>query len=181
MPGNRQVIVKEFPEVELREEHFELVDGDMPRLRPGEALCRTILVSLDAVIRTWMSTSSLFRAEHPGMTYDGAHAAAGDAEATPEDAVLGLHMTRDAQPLRDVRKILQRGDVCDAFTLCEVIDPNGTDLEQGSVVACVAGMQEYAAIPAAWARPIEVRTSLTHHIGVLGITGLTAYFGLLHV
>jgi NADPH-dependent curcumin reductase CurA len=42
-------------------------------------------------------------------------------------------------------------------------------------------MQEYAAIPADWARPIEVRTKLTHHLGVLGITGLTAWFGLLRV
>jgi NADPH-dependent curcumin reductase CurA len=105
-----------------------------------------------------------------------------ESQAGPtDDTQLGLGLTRDTQPFRDVRKILHVGDVCDAFTLCEVIDANGTDLVNGSVVACVAGMQEYAAVPAAWARPIEVRTALTYHLGVLGITGLTAWFGLLGV
>jgi NADPH-dependent curcumin reductase CurA len=175
MAGNRQIVVTELPPGELSEQHFALVEGDIPKPRPGEALCRTILVSLDPVIRTWMSTHPMFRAEHPGMTFDETE------PATDAGPPLGLHITRDTQPFRDVRKITHVGDVCDAFTLCEVVDANGTDLGEGSVVACVAGMQEYAAIPADWARPIEVRTKLTHHLGVLGITGLTAWFGLLGV
>jgi hypothetical protein len=174
MTVNRQVLVKELPTGDLTEDNFEMFDGPMPELGAGEVLCRTILVSIDPVIRTWMSTSPLFRPEHPGL------AAYGEAADDPGgDGDLGLEFTRGAQPFRDIRKVLEPGDVCEAFTLCEVVDSNGTDLPEGTIVVCVAGMQEYAAVPAAWARPIEVRTALSHHFGVLGITGLTAWFGLL--
>jgi NADPH-dependent curcumin reductase CurA len=51
----------------------------------------------------------------------------------------------------------------------------------GSVVACEAGWQEYAILPARHVSVVPVLGPLTHHMSVLGITGLTAYFGLLRV
>jgi len=64
------------------------------------------------------------------------------------------------------------------FTLGEVI---AGDLPPGAVVACEAGWQEYAVLPAAAVRPVTVRGELSHHLGAVGVNGLTAYFGLLEV
>jgi NADPH-dependent curcumin reductase CurA len=177
MDGNRQIVINELPNGPLREDNFRLIEGTIPQPRAGEVLCRNILVSLDPVNRIWLEPGPAYRTEHPGMTLDDA----GDGAPAEGGPGLDPAVSRRAQPLRDIRKVLRPGDVMDAFTLSEVVDSNRTDLPEGLVVACVAGWQEYAAVPAAWARPIDVRASLTHHIGVLGISGLTAYFGLRHV
>jgi NADPH-dependent curcumin reductase CurA len=76
---------------------------------------------------------------------------------------------------------LKEGDVMAGFTLCEVIGSNGSPIATGTVVACEAGWQEYAVLPANQVRPIKVRGALTHHMSALGVTGLTAYFGMLNV
>jgi NADPH-dependent curcumin reductase CurA len=73
------------------------------------------------------------------------------------------------------------GDVMAGFTLAEVVAENGAGIRTGTVVACESGWQEYAIHPAKKIRPLPVRGPLTHHISVLGVTGLTAYFGLLEV
>ena len=62
------------------------------------------------------------------------------------------------------------GDVMDAFTLSELPD--------GTIVSCQAGWQEWAALPESEVVPVEVLGPLSHHLGVLGLNGLTAYFGL---
>jgi NADPH-dependent curcumin reductase CurA len=72
---------------------------------------------------------------------------------------------------RTYRDGLQVGDVMAAFTLSELAD--------GTIVSCEAGWQEHAALPASALVPVTVRGPLTHHMGVLGLNGLTAYFGLL--
>jgi NADPH-dependent curcumin reductase CurA len=167
-------VIAKLPERErLGEHHFRLVDGNIPTLGPGEMLCRTILASIDPAQRVWLIPHG-YRAEHREMALDDGNV----APIQDQDADAVADFTRRAQPLRDIRKTLEPGDVMMAFTLCEVIDSAGTDIPNGSVVASVAGWQEYAAVPAVWARPIEVHTALTHHLGALGITGLTAYFGI---
>lgn len=82
---------------------------------------------------------------------------------------------------RTYREQLGAGDVMAGFTLCEVVAANGAPIAVGTIVACEAGWQEYAVLRANTVRPITVRGQLTHHMSVLGITGLTAYFGLLNV
>jgi NADPH-dependent curcumin reductase CurA len=82
---------------------------------------------------------------------------------------------------RTYREQLGEGEVMAGFTLCEVVEANGAALKPGTIVACEAGWQEYAVLPAGTARPITVRGPLTHHMSVLGVTGLTAYFGMLNV
>jgi len=80
------------------------------------------------------------------------------------------------------RSQLSAGDVMSGYTLCEVIDANGTDVPEGAIVACDAGWQEFAAIAASDARVIRRGSEpLTHHLSILGITGLTAYFGLFDI
>jgi NADPH-dependent curcumin reductase CurA len=82
---------------------------------------------------------------------------------------------------RTYREQLGEGEVMAGFTLCEVVEANGAAVEPGTIVACEAGWQEYAVLPAGAARPITIRGPLTHHMSVLGVTGLTAYFGMLNV
>lgn len=80
------------------------------------------------------------------------------------------------------RSQLRPGDVMSGFTLCKVVDPNGTDVAAGAIVACEAGWQEFATVPASTARVIRRGDEpLSHHLSVLGITGLTAYFGLFDI
>ncbi len=79
---------------------------------------------------------------------------------------------------RTYRSQVEAGSVMPGFAVAEVI---AGDLPAGMVVACDAGWQEYAMLPVKAARPIQVRSELSHYLGALGITGLTAYFGLLDV
>jgi NADPH-dependent curcumin reductase CurA len=83
---------------------------------------------------------------------------------------------------RTYRDQLQAGDVMDGFTLAQVVAQNGTDIPVGAIVECEhGGWQEYAVLPATDTRIVEVLAPLPRHMGVLGITGLSAYFGLLRV
>jgi len=82
---------------------------------------------------------------------------------------------------RTYREQVGEGDVMAGFTLAEVVAENGAGIPTGTVVACESGWQEYAIHPAKRVRVMPVRGPLTHHMGVLGVTGLTAYFGLLEV
>jgi NADPH-dependent curcumin reductase CurA len=82
---------------------------------------------------------------------------------------------------RTYREQQGEGVVMSGFTLSEVIAERDTAIPIGTLVACDGGWQEYAVLPADSVRPIQKRGPLTHHLSVLGITGLTAYFGLLEI
>ena len=79
------------------------------------------------------------------------------------------------------RDQVKEGDVMSGFTLAEVVAQNGTGMANGTIVGCEAGWQEYAVLRPDRVRAVQVRGPLTHHVSVLGITGLTAYFGLLDI
>ena len=77
------------------------------------------------------------------------------------------------------RDRLEAGQVVDGFTLGEVIAQHDTTVAVGALVECLhGGWQQYAVVDAAEVRVIDVVAPLQHHVGCLGITGLTAYFGL---
>ena len=135
---NRQILLVERPTGKLEERCFRLAESTIGEPAPGEALCRTILLSIDAANRAWMQ----------GRTY---------------------------------REQLSAGDVMAGGTLSEVVAVNGAQIPVGTIVMCESGWQEYANLPAGRLMPINVRGELTHHLSVLGVTGLTAYFGLLKI
>lgn len=135
---NRQILYAHKPTGRLSTEDFRLEDGAVGDPRPGEVLCRTILLSMDPANRAWMQ----------GRTY---------------------------------RDELRAGDVMAGFTICEVVASEDPSVAVGSLVSCEAGWQEYANLPAEAVTVLPQHTPLTHHMSVLGITGLTAYFGLLRV
>lgn len=91
MPGNRQVIVRELPKGTLTEAHFELREADRPTLADGEALIRTILMSIDAANRAWMQGATYREAVKAGdvmHTYAiGEVVESKDASLAPGDIV----------------------------------------------------------------------------------------------
>ena len=82
---------------------------------------------------------------------------------------------------RTYRDQLAENEVMAGFTLAEVVAENSTGIPVGTIVTCESGWQMYAIHPANNVRLLRSRGALTHHMSVLGVTGLTAYFGLLEV
>ncbi len=73
------------------------------------------------------------------------------------------------------------GDIMHGMTISQVVASNDPGFAPGDIVECQSGWQEYAALsPRAMAK-LAVRGPLSQHMSILGVTGLTAYFGLLEI
>lgn len=70
------------------------------------------------------------------------------------------------------------GEVMRCGAVAQVIVSNDPTIAVGSTVSGLFGWQEYAVAGRGHATPIPPDTPLTWPLGVLGITGLTAYFGM---
>lgn len=79
------------------------------------------------------------------------------------------------------RPQISAGEVMPAYALAEVVDAGDTDVQTGTIVFADTGWQEWAAVPADTAVPIPIFSDFSHHLSTLGLTGMTAYFGLLDV
>jgi NADPH-dependent curcumin reductase CurA len=66
MTQNRQIVVRDLPQGDLTEDHFELRESEMPSIGAGEALVRTILISIDAANRAWMQGPTYRKAVKAG-------------------------------------------------------------------------------------------------------------------
>jgi NADPH-dependent curcumin reductase CurA len=75
------------------------------------------------------------------------------------------------------------GEVMRAFTLGRVVASRHEDFADGDLVHGIFGVQEHALSDGRGVHKIapSERISLSAHLGVLGMTGMTAYFGLLDV
>lgn len=72
----------------------------------------------------------------------------------------------------------------DARGLAEVIESKSSNYKAGDTVVASTGWSEYAVLPASSLQPakdLPGGMSKTHYLGALGLTGLTAYFGLKEV
>jgi len=79
------------------------------------------------------------------------------------------------------RGALHAGQVMDGFTLARVEESRADGISVGDIVECQNGWQDFAVHPARAVSPVEVMGELSHHLSVLGLSGLTAYHGLLAV
>lgn len=79
------------------------------------------------------------------------------------------------------RSMLNPGDVMAGWGIGEVVSSNAKGFEPGDLVSGEYGWQQYAAMPANALTKHDKAHKPEHILGVLGITGLTAYFGLLDV
>jgi len=76
---------------------------------------------------------------------------------------------------------VQLGEVMRSGAVAQVVESNDESIPAGSFVSGMFGWQEYALAGRGRATPIPPGTPLTWPLGVLGITGLTAYFGMLDI
>ena len=79
------------------------------------------------------------------------------------------------------RPMLQPGSVMASYGVGEVIASQAPGFAPGDRVEGDLGWQDYAALPAAVLRRRDAARPIEQIVGVLGITGVTAYLGLLDV
>ncbi len=79
------------------------------------------------------------------------------------------------------RAALGAGEVMAGGSLAEVVESRADHLAPGDLVFADTGWQEYAAVPAKHLAKLPKVEPLTRLLSVYGVTGLTAYFGLLRV
>ena len=79
------------------------------------------------------------------------------------------------------RSALNTGEVMAGGALAEVVESRVDHLAPGDLVNAETGWQEYAAVPARRLEKLPKLEPLTHLLSVYGVTGLTAYLGLLRV
>jgi NADPH-dependent curcumin reductase CurA len=82
---------------------------------------------------------------------------------------------------RTYRAMLEPGDVMAGWGLGEVVTSNAPSYAPGDLVSGDFGWQEYAVLPARQLTKHDKAHKPEHILGVLGVTGLTAYFGLIDV
>jgi NADPH-dependent curcumin reductase CurA len=108
-------------------------------------------------------------------------------EIPPDHLVLRVLLIQIAPAARAVMTIstaFDRTDVGDGI-LCAlvgvvVVTPAGGPAI-GSLVMSYGLWEEYAVVPAAQARPVIEGHPLVDNLGPLGLNGLTAYFGMIHI
>lgn len=70
------------------------------------------------------------------------------------------------------------GEVMRGSAIAEVVASKASGFKPGDKVTGRTGWQDYSTVPATDVLKIEDTKLLTAHLGVLGTTGMTAYFGL---
>jgi NADPH-dependent curcumin reductase CurA len=142
-PATTQRVIKmaAHPVGALKDSDFELVDAPVPEAADGEALVRTLYLSLDPAIRVWMNGVDTY--------------------------VPGIHV----------------GDVMRAGGLGEVVQSRNPNYREGDLVF---GMMQWSDYCIAGSGPEGMMTvprqdPITAYLSVYGVTGLTAYFGMLEV
>ena len=85
-------------------------------------------------------------------------------------------------PKRSYMPPVQPGEVMRAFGVGEVVLSNADGFKPGDVVTGFTGVQTQGVVDARMVRKIDLRqASARHYLSGLGMTGYTAYFGLLEV
>ena len=134
---NRAWTMASRPIGEPKPENFDLKESEIPPVKHGEILLRTLFLSLDPYMRGRM---------HSGPSY-----------ATP----------------------LEPGEVMQGEVVARVERSKAKDFSEGAIVRSSIGWQEWGIIPAHLAKPVDLSLGpISTALGVLGMPGLTAYFGL---
>jgi NADPH-dependent curcumin reductase CurA len=109
-------------------------------------------------------------------------AAPGPGEVTVRATLLSLDpASRAWMQGATYRSALEPGDVMAGWGLGEVVESRSDKFAVGDLVSGEFSWQEYATLPAQKLTKHDKRHKPEHLLGALGITGLTAYFGMLDV
>jgi NADPH-dependent curcumin reductase CurA len=82
--------------------------------------------------------------------------------------------------------VVQIGEVMRAFGLAEIVESRHPDYKKGDKVSGLTGLQDFVVIDGKEARSFQKVPNIpflsdTNFLSILGINGLTAYFGLLEI
>lgn len=90
---------------------------------------------------------------------------------------------KNIEPERLYVPPVQEGDPMRAYGLCEVIESKAPKLSKGTKVVAFPDWSEYAVVDGSKCNPVQEIPGLpiTAFLGALGSTGLTAYYGLVHI
>ncbi|HXL98373.1 MAG TPA: NADP-dependent oxidoreductase [Rhizomicrobium sp.] len=106
----------------------------------------------------------------------------GDGEVLVKTTLLSLDPASRAWMMGPTyRSQLMPGELMAGWGIGEVVKSNADKFAPGDLVSGEFGWQQYAAMPARALNKHDKAHKPEHIIGVLGITGLTAYFGMLDV
>jgi NADPH-dependent curcumin reductase CurA len=79
------------------------------------------------------------------------------------------------------RDAVVAGSVMAGASISEVVESKAPGFSPGDLVFADTGWQDYAALPAKRLMKVPKVEPMTHLLSVFGISGLTAYFGLLNI
>jgi NADPH-dependent curcumin reductase CurA len=137
---NHQILLASRPSGMPKESDFRLIESPLPKPGSGEALIRSMYLSVDPYMRALISGRSFY-----------------------------------AKPVNP-------GDVMVGGGVGQVVESNDPRIAAGDIVEGMLGWQEYAVAPAKSLRKLDPSVSpVTVALDVLGMPGLTAYFGLLEI
>ncbi len=137
---NRQITLAAAPVGMPQESDFRLMESPLPHAGAGEALVRTLYLSVDPYMRGRISGRNSY--------------------------------ARGIQP----------GEVMIGGAVGRVVESNDPRLAPGDIVEGMLGWQDYAAAPAKTLRKLDPNAApISTALYVLGMPGLTAYFGLLDI
>ena len=88
-------------------------------------------------------------------------------------------ISKHAKQERSYAPLVAVGACVTAYGIAEVVESKSSTLAKGTIVTCKIGWTEYAVLDAEKCMKIEEMPglSITHFLGALGATGLTAYYG----
>jgi len=108
--------------------------------------------------------------------------APGEGEVLVKTTLLSLDpASRAWMQGRTYRAMLEPGEVMAGWGLGEVVQSNDARYSQGDLVSGEFGWQQYAVMPGRALSKHDTRHKPEHLLGALGVTGLTAYFGMIDV
>ena len=140
MAVNEKIILASRPQGMPKADNFEFQEAQLPVPKAGEALVRTLYLSVDPYMRGRMNDAKSYAKPYP------------------------------------------LGEVVMGGTIGQVMDSADPDFKEGDIVAGMWGWQRFAAASTANLRKINPDLApVTTALGLLGMTGLTAYFGLLDI
>jgi NADPH-dependent curcumin reductase CurA len=137
----RVIRMAAHPSGTVKDSDFELVEAPVPEPADGEALVRTLYLSLDPAIRVWMNGFDTY--------------------------VPGIHV----------------GDPMRGGAIAEVVRSRSPRYREGGLVLGMMPWADYAIAASGpeGMTPLPRQEPITAFLSVYGVTGLTAYFGLLDI
>ena len=137
---NKQILLNSRPTGLPTTDNFRIEEADIPQLKDGEVLVRTLYLSVDPYMRSRMNDRKSY-----------------------------------VPPFK-------LNEVIVGSVVGEVVEPRAPNFQQGEIVSGMLGWSLYSVAKAEGLHKVDPRVApITTALGILGIPGLTAYFGLIDI